>query len=108
MSIDLLPVLKICRYGDRLTVDLGERDSFDEASLNECGKRLENLLAENDAVIVMNLEGVRIIGASILCLWLSLRQRGWEVRLTNASSFVREVLSVTRLDTLFAVADSAA
>ncbi|MCH7686911.1 MAG: 2-C-methyl-D-erythritol 2,4-cyclodiphosphate synthase [Planctomycetes bacterium] len=36
-----------------------------------------------------------------------LRQRGWEVRLTNVSPFVREVLSVTRLDTLFAVAESA-
>ena len=108
MSISLLPAPVIRRLGDRLTVDLAEIDSFDADALSDCGERLGNLLAEHDAVIVMNLKGVRIIGASTLCLWLSLRKRGWEVRLTNISPFVCEGRSITRLDTLFAVADNTA
>jgi anti-anti-sigma factor len=108
MSISLLSTPKIRRSGNRLTVDLGEMDFVDADALSECSQRLENLLAEYNAVIVMNLEGVKIIGAAILGHWLSLRQRGWEVRLTNVSPFVREVLSVTRLDTLFAVVESTA
>ena len=107
MTVRLQLPPEVTKSTDHVVVSMGGRDYIDMEALEECRRKLKQVLSEDDDVVVMDLADVQIIGTLTFCLLLSLRQRGLEVRLQNVAPLVHEVLSLTRLDTLFAVADSA-
>src|SRR5262245_26383081 len=65
------------------------------------------LAQRNVSVVMLDLARVRAIDAGGLSLLLELRQytesRGIEFRLKNVTKLVRQVLEMTRLDTVFQV-----
>ena len=76
--------------------------------LAECRETLDRLLDEHRCTVAkLDLSDVQVIGPSMLKLLLGLNRRGLEVQVTNAAPLVREVLSVTRLDTLFPIVELA-
>ncbi len=78
------------------------------SDLADCRRAIERLLQEHDVTAVtLDLRDVQVIGTSMLKLLIELRQRGLDVRLTNAAPLVRDVLSITRLDTLFPIVETA-
>jgi anti-sigma B factor antagonist len=78
----------------------------DESLLDDCGPSLERLLRKHDCqTLVVDLSGVKLISSSVLGYLFSLSRRGVSVRVYNPSDAVREVLQITRLDSVLREAD---
>jgi anti-sigma B factor antagonist len=99
----------IRQVGDVTVVDLNGRIALGEES---AGLRdlIANLLSEGHVKILLNLAGVDYIDSSGLGALVSgvasVRRVGGEMKLVNLSSKVDDLMEVTRLYTVFDIADN--
>ncbi|HTC40485.1 MAG TPA: STAS domain-containing protein [Candidatus Acidoferrales bacterium] len=99
----------IRQVGDATVVDLNGRIALGEES---AGLRdlIANLLSEGHVKILLNLAGVDYIDSSGLGALVSgvasVRRVGGEMKLVNLSSKVDDLMEVTRLYTVFDIADN--
>ncbi len=95
--------------GDVLVADCRGRLVYGEAS-DRLALRVRAEMPDS-AHVVLNLRGVTYIDSAgigtLVGLYTSARSRGGDVRLAAISPFVRKVLHITHLDTIFAAFDSA-
>ncbi|MGB7731721.1 MAG: STAS domain-containing protein [Candidatus Acidiferrum sp.] len=97
------------QVGDVTVVDLSGRIALGEES---AGLRdlIANLLSEGHVKILLNLAGVDYIDSSGLGALVSgvasVRRVGGEMKLVNLSSKVDDLMEVTRLYTVFDIADN--
>jgi anti-sigma B factor antagonist len=94
------------RLGFATLLDLGARDLLSEACGDTTIKHaVTQLTARGRRRIVVNLHGISHIDSSGLRMLLAARsaaaERGAQLGLVGATPRVREVLAVTRLDTVF-------
>jgi anti-sigma B factor antagonist len=99
----------IRQVGDVTVVDLNGRIALGEES---AGLRdlIANLLSEGHVKILLNLAGVDYIDSSGLGALVSgvasVRRVGGEMKLVNLTSKVDDLMEVTRLYTVFDIADN--
>jgi anti-sigma B factor antagonist len=99
----------IRQVGDVTVVDLNGRIALGEES---AGLRdlIANLLSEGHVKILLNLAGVDYIDSSGLGALVSgvasVRRAGGEMKLVNLSNKVDDLMEVTRLYTVFDIADN--
>jgi anti-sigma B factor antagonist len=93
--------LEVYEAGELTVIGFGSREILDRMSLGECREELIRLIEEHQcSTLAFDLTGVRLIPSGLLGLLCSFRQQGIEVHLYNPSQDVREVLEITKLDTL--------
>ena len=101
--------VKTRRIGDVLVADCRGRLVYGEAS-DRLGLRVRAEMPD-PAHVVLNLRGVTYIDSAgigtLVGLFTSARSRGGDVRLAAPAPFVRKVLHITHLDSIFASFDSA-
>lgn len=95
-------VLKVYQTGELTVVGFGGRDVPDEVCIAGYRAQLFDLIAQNQCkVLAFDLTGVQLVPSGMLGVLSSIRQRVERVELYNPSQDVREVLRLTRLDSLF-------
>jgi len=95
-------VLKVYQTGELTVVGFGGRDVPDEVCIAGYRAQLFDLIAQNQCkVLAFDLTGVQLVPSGMLGVLSSIRQRVDRVELYNPSQDVREVLRLTRLDSLF-------
>lgn len=88
----------------KLLVDFEGHRFVDDPVVSALRYSLEDALNQSQfAMVAFKLASPRIVSSSLLELLLELRHRGVGIQLVNPSPGVREILNITRLDTLFAI-----
>jgi anti-anti-sigma factor len=101
-----LGTLVVYDAGPSTLVGFRDAVTVDDSVLDECSPSLERLLREHDCqTLVVDLSGVKLISSGVLGYLFSLSRRGVRVSVYNPTDAVREVLHVTRLDTVLHEAD---
>jgi anti-sigma B factor antagonist len=99
----------IRQVGDVTVVDLNGRIALGEESA-ALRDMIANLLSEGHVKILLNLAGVDYIDSSglgtLVSSVASVRRVGGEMKLVNLSSKVDDLMEVTRLYTVFDIADN--
>ena len=99
----------IRQVGDVTVVDLNGRIALGEESA-ALRDMVANLLSEGHVKILLNLAGVDYIDSSglgtLVSSVASVRRVGGEMKLVNLSSKVDDLMEVTRLYTVFDIADN--
>lgn len=99
-------VLRVYETGPLTVVGFGGREILDQIDLTECRAEIVTLLEQNQCkVLAFDLTGVKYIPSGLLGLLASLRKLNVEVHLYNPSPDVREVLEVTKLDSILKLHD---
>ena len=102
-------LLKTRRLDDVVILDLSGRITMGEGTVM-LRDTLQKLLAEGDRKFLVNLEAVDYIDSSGLGVLVSLskkiREQGGELRLANLNDDLKTLFELTKLDTLFQIADS--
>ena len=97
-------VLKVYQTGELTVVGFGGRDVPDEVCIANYRDQLFQMVAENQCkVLAFDLTGVTLIPSGMLGVLTSLRSKVQRIELYNPSVDVREVLRMTRLETLFEI-----
>ena len=97
----VLTQLEIYEAGELTVIGFGGREVLDRMSVADCRDELLDLIRENHCTtLALDLTGVRLIPSGMLGMLCSIRRRGIEVHLYNPSQDVREVLEITKLDSL--------
>jgi len=100
--MEAISQLEVYESGALTVVGFGGREILDRFSLADCRDELMQLVKENDCTtLAFDLTGVRLIPSGLLGMMCSIRRQGVEVYLYNPSADVREVLEITKLDSLF-------
>jgi anti-sigma B factor antagonist len=105
---------KIRRAGDVTIVDLEGRISLTDAlwaaSGTVLGEVVRGLVKNGERKILLNLDKVTYVDSSgigeLTGALASVQRQGGQLKLSNPSSRVTDLLRITRLDTLFEVMDS--
>jgi len=93
--------LEVYEAGELTVVGFGGREILDRLSLGDCRHELSQLIEQHGCkTLAFDLTGVRLIPSGMLGLLCSIRQQGIDVHLYNPSRDVREVLEITKLDSL--------
>lgn len=93
--------LQVYEAGELTVVGFGGRDVPDDLNLAESREEILTLVQSHECrKLAVDLTGVTLIPSGLLGMLASLREMDIEVHLYNASDDVREVLSITRLDTI--------
>lgn len=99
--MQLTSQVELYEAGELTVIGFGGSERLDRLSLAECRDELTRLIAEHDCrTLAIDLTGVRLIPSGLLGLLCSIHQQGIAVQLYNPSQDVREVLEITRLNTL--------
>ena len=97
-------VLKVYQTGELTVVGFGGQDVPDEVCIAAYRDQLFQLIEEHQCkVLAFDLTGVTLVPSGMLGVLMSLRNRVGRVELYNPSDDVREVLRMTRLETLFEI-----
>ena len=97
-------VLKVYQTGELTVVGFGGRDVPDEVCIANYRDQLFQMVKENQCkVLAFDLTGVTLIPSGMLGVLTSLRSKVQRIELYNPSVDVREVLRMTRLETLFEI-----
>ena len=97
--------------GDVTIVDLSGRIVLGDGS---AGLRdlVQNLVSEGNKKILLNLSDVNYIDSSglgeLVCAFTSMRSQGGELKLLNVTRRVRSLLQITKLISVFEIADDEA
>ena len=92
--------------GPSTLVGFRDVDSIDDSLLDECAASLDRLLREQRCqTLIVDLSGVKLISSGVLGYLFTLSRRGVLVRVYNPSESVREVLAVTRLNSVLREVD---
>lgn len=98
--------LEIYKAGELTVVGFGGRPVLDHLNLANCRDELVQLIRENHCkTLALDLTGVRLIPSGLLGLLASIRRQGVTVQLYNPSDDIREVLEITKLNTLLELHD---
>jgi anti-sigma B factor antagonist len=101
-------VLKIYQTGELTVVGFGGQDVPDEVCIAAYRDQLFQLIKEHNCkVLAFDLTGVTLIPSGMLGVLTSLRGKVDRLELYNPSVDVREVLHMTRLETLFDIKEVA-
>lgn len=96
-----LTQLEVYEAGELTVIGFGGREVLDRISLGECRDELIRLIETHQcSTLAIDLTGVRLIPSGMLGMLCSIRRQGIEVHLYNPSQDVREVLEITKLDSL--------
>jgi anti-anti-sigma factor len=99
--MEMVTQLEVYEAGELTVIGFGGRAVLDRLSLSECREELIRLIDEHQCrTLAIDLTGVRLIPSGMLGLLCSIRQQGIGVHLYNPSQDVREVLEITKLDSL--------
>ena len=99
--MQMLTQLEVYEAGELTVIGFGGREVLDRLSLAECRDELLHLIREHHCTtLALDLTGVRLIPSGMLGMLCSIRRLGIEVHLYNPSQDVREVLEITKLDSL--------
>ncbi len=94
--------LTVYESGKSTVVGFGGIDVPDDVSIDTCREQLFRLVEEQGCeTITFDLTGVRMIPSGIVGLFVSLKTRGLQVVLFNASNEVRTVLERMKLASMF-------
>jgi hypothetical protein len=101
-----LGTLVVYDAGPSTLVGFRDTDVVDDAILDDGGPMLERLLREQGCQkLIVDLSGVKLVSSGVLGYLFSLSRRGVAVCVYNPSDSVREVLRVTRLDSVLRTTD---
>lgn len=101
-------VLKIYQTGELTVVGFGGQDVPDEVCIAAYREQLFQLIKDHKCkVLAFDLTGVTLIPSGMLGVLTSLRSKVERLELYNPSVDVREVLHMTRLETLFDIKEVA-
>jgi anti-sigma B factor antagonist len=96
--------LKIYQAGKLTVIGFRDADLLDQIVVSECREKIAELVAAHGCeVLAFDLTGVRLVPSGMLGMLASLGRMGVEVVLFNPSQEIREVLEVTRLDSVLQV-----
>lgn len=96
--------LHVYSAGPVTVLGFGGKKILDQIDLAACRNQIVDLVKQHKShTLAFDLTGVRLMPSGLLGMLVSLKQLGVEIQLFNPSEDVREVLSVTRLDTQFQV-----
>ncbi|MCA8999752.1 MAG: STAS domain-containing protein [Planctomycetaceae bacterium] len=105
---DPQPILEVYQPGETTVVGFGGRDVLDYVNLADCREEMIELIQKTGCkVLAVDMTGVKLIPSGLLGLLAAIRDQNVEVHIYNPSDDVREVLSVTNLDSLMPVHDVA-
>lgn len=100
---------RVIRESDVTVIELGPSyDSLDDEALSEFGGTVLDEAAHAEPPwVLLDLSGTSYIGSSFIELlvraWKRLQQRGGALALCGVQPFCREVLNITRLDSLWPI-----
>jgi anti-sigma B factor antagonist len=92
-------------YPGKLTVvGFVSADHLDQIIVSECRAEIAELIKENQCeVLAFDLTNVKLVPSGMLGMLASLGRLGVQVMVFNPSDEIREVLEITRLDSLLQV-----
>lgn len=100
--MQMISQLEVYEAGELTVVGFGGREVLDRLSLTDCRDELLGLIRDHECKsLAFDLTGVRLIPSGMLGMLCSIVRQGVDVHLYNASDDVREVLEITKLDSLF-------
>ncbi len=93
--------LEVYEAGELTVIGFGGRAVLDHLNLSECRDELAELIRKHHCTtLALDLTGVRLIPSGLLGLLASIRRQNVEVHLYNPSADIREVLEITKLNTV--------
>jgi anti-sigma B factor antagonist len=96
--------LHIYGAGKLTVVSFVSADLLDQIVVSECREEIAALIREHHCeVLAFDLTGVKLVPSGMLGMLASLGRLGVEVLLFNPSEEIREVLEITRLDTVLQI-----
>lgn len=97
-------ILSVYKTGPLTVVGFGGQEVLDQVNIAVCRSEIMKLIELNKTeVLAFDLTGVKLIPSGLLGLLASVRNQGVKIQLYNPSEDVREVLSVTHLDTVLEI-----
>jgi anti-anti-sigma factor len=99
-------LLEVYQTGPVTVVGFGGKDVPSDLCLSEYRDEITSLIAQHGCTdFAFDLSGVKMIPSGLLGLIASIRDLGVNVSVFNASADVRDVLEITKLNTLIQVRD---
>jgi anti-anti-sigma factor len=96
--------LKVYQRGKLTVVGFVSADLLDQIVVSECREEIAELIREHTCeVLAFDLTEVKLVPSGMLGMLASLGRLGVQIYLFNPSEEIREVLEITRLDTLLQV-----
>ena len=99
-------MVDISRNGDIVSVGFRDEKFLGEAVLPKLRENVEGLVAEKQpSAVRFDLTDIMLVTSEILGFFVSLRKKDLKVILYNPSGDVREVVEMTKLDSLLDLVD---
>ncbi len=96
--------LNVYQTGKLTVVSFVSAELLDQVVVTECRTEIGKLIRQHKCeVLAFDLTGVKLVPSGMLGMLASLGRLGVEVYLYNPSDEIREVLEITRLDTVLQV-----
>lgn len=96
--------LTVYKTGELTVVGFGGHDALANVNLAQCRDDLIHLIQEHNCkTLAFDLTGVNLIPSGTLGLIAAMRKRNVDVHIYNPSDDVRDVLEITKLDTIINV-----
>jgi anti-anti-sigma factor len=96
--------LRVYQPGTLTVVGFGDQEILDQVIVSECGEEIAEIVKTNQCkTLAFDLTGVKLIPSGMLGMLSTLPRLGVQVMLFNPSEEIREVLEITRLNSLLQV-----
>ena len=96
--------LRVYHAGKLTVVSFGSVDMLDKIVVSDCREEITELIREHEAeVLAFDLTGVKLVPSGMLGMLASLGRMGIEIYLFNPSNEIRDVLEITRLNTVLQI-----
>lgn len=96
--------LNVYQAGKLTVVSFVSAELLDQIVVSECREEIADLIREHKSeVLAFDLTGVKLVPSGMLGMLASLGRLGVEVYLFNPSEEIREVLEITRLDSVLQI-----
>ncbi len=96
--------LKVYQAGKLTVVAFVRADLVEQVVVSDCREEIAELVREHGTeVLAFDLTGVQLLPSGMLGMLASLGRLGVEVMLFNPCDEIREVLEITRLDTVLQI-----
>jgi len=96
--------LNVYQTGKLTVVSFVSADHLDQIVVSDCRTEIAELIKANGCeVLAFDLTGVKLVPSGMLGMLASLGRLGVQVLIFNPSEEIREVLEITRLDSLLQV-----
>jgi anti-sigma B factor antagonist len=104
--------LQVQRQGDVTIVGFLDRNILEETSIQQIGEEISRIIDESDTPKLLLFFGsVEHLSSAALTALITInnkvRQRGGQLRLSNIGAHIYEVFSITKLNKLFQIHDTA-